>query len=112
MNDDLAATWTEISAGIRVEVSADTFDRWFRDIELVELTPQQLTLRVPNNIYQLWIESNYLSLLRSSAMLALGEARAIKFIHADNSIEPSGAPGAKPGKPKAKQEPGAGQPKF
>ena len=105
MNEDLTAVWTEIAAGIRAEVSADTFDRWFRDIELVELSAESLTLRVPNNIYQLWIESNYLSLLRSSAMLALGEARAIKFIHADNSIEPLQLPGAKPGKTKPKREP-------
>ena len=54
---------------MKAEVSADTYDRWFQEIELVELDDEELTLRVPNNIYQLWIESNYLSLLRAAIVL-------------------------------------------
>ena len=78
--DDLEGRWKEIAAGVKAEVNADTFDRWFRDIQLVELDDQQLTLRVPNNIYQLWIESNYLPLLRSATLLALGGSRDVRFV--------------------------------
>jgi chromosomal replication initiator protein len=77
---DLDAVWSGITARIKSEVSVDTYDRWFRAIELVELDDQQLTLRVPNNIYQLWIESNYLNLLRSATMLSGGEPRKVKFV--------------------------------
>ena len=81
-----SAVWTEIIGSIRAEVSADTFDRWFKETELVSLDDQTLTLRVPNNIYQLWIESNYLNLLRSATLLALGSPRAVQFTYGDNSL--------------------------
>ncbi len=84
---DLNAIWTEISGRLRAEVTADTFDRWFREIELVELCDRHLTLRVPNNIYQLWIESNYLGHLRSATMLSLGAARNVKFVFSGEKSE-------------------------
>ncbi len=87
---DIQAVWSEISAGIRAEVSADTFTRWFKDVQLAALDDRYLTLRVPNNIYQLWIESNYLPLLQSATMLALGTPRAVQFVYSDD--EPVKAP--------------------
>jgi chromosomal replication initiator protein len=87
---DIQAIWTEIVAGIRAEVSADTFTRWFKDVQLAALDDRYLTLRVPNNIYQLWIESNYLPLLQSATMMALSTPRAVQFVYADN--EPVRAP--------------------
>ena len=93
---DLKTTWALISKALKADVSADTYDRWFKDIELVELAPQQLTLRVPNNIYQLWIETNYISLLRAAVMLVLHEAREIRFVLAGESAEVAPAPAAEP----------------
>ena len=93
---DLKTTWTAISKALKADVSADTYDRWFKDIELVELAPQQLTLRVPNNIYQLWIETNYISLLRAAVMLVLHEAREIRFVLAGESAEVAPVPAAEP----------------
>src|ERR1700742_4679482 len=76
---DLSEIWDEIAAVMRTEVSPYTFDRWFKEIELVELTPQHLTLLAPNNIYQFWIESNYINLLQSAIMLILRSPRGVKF---------------------------------
>ncbi len=70
---------------MKAEVSADTFNRWFKDIDLVELDAQKLTLRVPNNIYQLWIESNYLGMLRTAVLIELGAEREIRFALADTA---------------------------
>ncbi|MEA3210021.1 MAG: chromosomal replication initiator protein [Chthoniobacter sp.] len=72
---------------MKAEVSADTFDRWFKDISLVELDDRTLTLQVPNNIYQLWIESNYLGMLRTAVLMELGAAREIRFKLAHDSGE-------------------------
>lgn len=87
--ESLAAVWAGISKTMKSEVSADTFNRWFRDIELVELDEESLTFRVPNNIYQLWIESNYLGMLRTAVLMELGGAREILFAHADETAEPA-----------------------
>ena len=77
--EDLPEIWAEIASAMRTEVSPYTFDRWFKEIELVELTPQHLTLRAPNNIYQFWIESNYIHLLQSAILLVLRSPRTVKF---------------------------------
>ncbi len=98
---DLKTTWAAISKALKADVSTDTYDRWFKEIELVELTPEQLTLRVPNNIYQLWIETNYISLLRAAIMLVLQETREIRFVFAGESTElpPEPARGPQPKPP-------------
>ncbi len=70
---------------MKAEVSVDTFHRWFKDIELVELDGQKLTLRVPNNIYQLWIESNYLGMLKTAVLVELGGEREIRFALAEST---------------------------
>jgi chromosomal replication initiator protein len=92
----LNALWAEIAGQIKTEVSADSYDRWFREIEPVELDGKTLTLRVPNNIYQLWIESNYQAQLRSVVMLALNSPRDVKYVFPDETElpRPSRAPSA------------------
>jgi chromosomal replication initiator protein len=84
-SQDLSETWASIASVMRTEVTPDTFDRWFKEIELVELTAQHLTLHAPNKIHQFWIESNYINLLQSAIMLILGSARAVKFALSEES---------------------------
>ncbi len=86
-NADLKATWAEIARALRADVSVDTYDRWFKDIDLVELDAISMTLRVPNNIYQLWIETNYISLLRGAVLMVLKETREIRFVFAGEVVE-------------------------
>ncbi len=51
-------------------------------VELAQTDESQLTLRVPNNIFQLWIESNYMPLLQSAITKVLGMPRKVKFLFA------------------------------
>ncbi|HYR57186.1 MAG TPA: chromosomal replication initiator protein DnaA [Chthoniobacteraceae bacterium] len=85
--DSLTAAWAAIAKAMKAEVSGDTFNRWFRDIELVELDAKKLTLQVPNNIYQLWIESNYMGMLRTAVLFELGSEREIRFTIAGNELD-------------------------
>jgi chromosomal replication initiator protein len=79
-NDEVVTLWNQIANTLQAEVSEDTFRRWFRDIRPVSVDAKQLTLCVPNSIHQLWIESNYQSLLHSALMLATGNGREIVFV--------------------------------
>jgi chromosomal replication initiator protein len=81
-------TWEEVAAGIRPHVSSDAFQRWFAAIELAHADDKQLIFQVPNTIYQLWIESNYLQLLQAAAMQVLGGEREIKFCVAEKPAGP------------------------
>jgi chromosomal replication initiator protein len=100
----LNAFWTEIAAQIKTEVGHEAYERWFREVEPVELDEKTLTLRVPNRIFQFWIDSNYLAQLRSVVMLALSSPREIKFVFPEETegLHPIKAPVAEP---KTKREP-------
>jgi len=88
MQDNLAQIWKHIVKTIRPEVSTDTFQRWFKGIRMVAADETRLTLRVPNNIYQLWIETNYMPLLQSAILGVLGSPREIAFTVGEAREEP------------------------
>jgi chromosomal replication initiator protein len=101
MEESYRRIWEKIASGIQPHVSADTFQRWFAAIELVDADEVALTFRVPNTIYQLWIESNYLNLLQSATLCVLGSPREIKFrVSEHGKAEEAAQPGAElPGEP-------------
>ena len=79
MQKNLTPIWQAIAEQISAQVSKDTFQRWFQAVELLQADENDLALGVPNNIYQLWIESNYMPLLQSAISSVLGGPRAIRF---------------------------------
>jgi chromosomal replication initiator protein len=87
MKDKCAELWQRLAAALKPQVSADTFKRWFSAVELVEATDTRLTFRVPNNIYQFWIESNHMAALQAAIMTAFGAPREVKFVFPGNSGE-------------------------
>src|SRR5438477_636361 len=79
MDERCKAIWEKLSAALKPQVSADTYKRWFSAVELTEVTDEEITFRVPNNIYQLWIESNHMPALQAAITIAAGAPRAVKF---------------------------------
>jgi chromosomal replication initiator protein len=77
--EELPFVWGKIVERLREDISDDTYSRWFKDIELIALSDKEMTLQVPSPIYQLWIESNYMGLLRSAILIVLGRERAVHF---------------------------------
>src|SRR4029077_2917997 len=80
MEEKCKQLWQKLSAAIRPQVSADTFKRWFSAVELIDASATALPFRVPNNIYQYWIESNHMAALQGAIAAALGEPREVKFL--------------------------------
>jgi chromosomal replication initiator protein len=83
MEETYDGIWREIASAIRQRLTAEMFQRWFAAIKLVQADKCGLTLKVPNSIYQFWIESNYWSLLQSVVISVLGSPREIKFLCED-----------------------------
>jgi chromosomal replication initiator protein len=79
MDKKCTQLWQRLSATLKSQVSADSFKRWFSAVELVEASDNSLTFRVPNNIYQFWIESNYMAALQNAIITTLGSPRGVKF---------------------------------
>jgi chromosomal replication initiator protein len=86
MQETYNEIWREIARGIRQNLSADAFQRWFVAIQLIQANERALTFQVPNSIYQFWIESNYLSVVQSAAMSVLGSPREILFRIAESGM--------------------------
>ena len=80
MQDHYRQIWESIAGAIKPQVGKDTYQRWFANITLVRADEQEMTLGVPNNIYQLWIESNYMPMVQSAVMGVLGAPRQIRFV--------------------------------
>src|SRR6266404_3271791 len=87
MDEKCNQLWQKLSAALKPQVSPDTFKRWFSAVELVGVTDKTLSFRVPNNIYQYWIESNHMVALQAAVLTALGEPRGIKFISSESPVD-------------------------
>ena len=82
---DLPGASKRFTSALKKEVNADTYERWFQHLEVAALDDAAVTFRVPGQIHQLWIESNFLGLLRSTGLLAFGGERTVRFIFADEA---------------------------
>ena len=87
---DLKVIWKEICIALKRRVSQDTFKRWFSGTGLLEADEDKLVVQVPNNIFQVWIESNYLGTLQQAVTEVLQGAREISFKVASQNGAPSG----------------------
>ena len=106
MDEKCAQLWTKLSAALKPQVSADTFKRWFSATKLTGVSAEEITLLVPNNIYQFWIESNHMPALQSAITSVLGAPRLVKFVCAvDSAAQSDGAAG--PAAARIKLTPGA-----
>ena len=103
MDERCKALWEKLSAALKPQVSADTYKRWFSAVELMKVTDEDVTLRVPNNIYQLWIESNHMPVLQNAITAALGAPRAVRFETLETSDDEFALGSATPRKSEASQ---------
>ncbi|HKP92674.1 MAG TPA: chromosomal replication initiator protein DnaA [Chthoniobacterales bacterium] len=85
MDEKHTQLWQKLSAALKPQVSPDTFKRWFSAVKLVQATDEAFTFRVPNNIYQFWIESNHMAALQASIVTACGSPRDVKFTTASDA---------------------------
>ena len=85
MDERCKALWEKLSAALKPQVSTDTYKRWFSAVELTKATEDSLTFRVPNNIYQFWIESNHMAALQSAITSAVGAPRTVQFFSSTES---------------------------
>src|SRR5881275_1151989 len=85
MDERCKALWEKLSAALKPQVSTDTYKRWFSAVELDKATEDSLTFRVPNNIYQFWIESNHMAALQSAITSTVGAPRTVRFLSSAES---------------------------
>lgn len=57
----------------------ENFRKWFEPIVPIKLVDQALTIQVPNKFFYDWIESHFLSLLRSCVRKELGDRGKLEY---------------------------------
>jgi chromosomal replication initiator protein len=112
-DEGLETLWSQISSALRGELGDGVFDRWFSTLRLAGANARQVSLVIPNSIYQVWIESNYGSQLQAALMTVFGAKPKVTFrvengtamekaplaseemVVAEEPAEPVGATGAR-----------------
>ncbi|MCX8156202.1 MAG: chromosomal replication initiator protein DnaA [Verrucomicrobiae bacterium] len=92
--------WDSAQQSLRGMLNPDIYKLWFAPVRAVSVTPEEITLEVPNDFFEVWLKDNYLGLLRDAVAQTTGQALNIKFKTA--------APGSTP-VPPAPAEPAPGR---
>ena len=71
--------WGSVQQSIQPLVSTDQFRLWFSHIQPKALDHDLFTLEVKDEFTEVWLEKNYLDLIREKAILALGRPIKVKL---------------------------------
>lgn len=104
--ESAAAVWEKAQAHLREILSQDVYERWIRVIDAERLTDDRLVLSVANDLYQDWLETNYVPLIRQALAATTGRDLAIELaVNPEKRIAVEEAPA--PVAPVAVPRPGA-----
>src|SRR3954464_12169816 len=71
--------WGSVRNNIQTMVNPDLFRLWFDPIRAKALEHDILTLQVADDFSGVWLEKNYLDLIRDNAILAAGRQLKVRF---------------------------------
>src|SRR5688572_3422174 len=79
--------WGTVQQSIQSMVSPEQFKLWFTNIRPKQLERDCLTLEVQDSFCEVWLEKNYLDLIREKAILASGRQMKVR-LEVSNSQQP------------------------
>src|SRR5712691_4193839 len=71
--------WKEAGKTLQGMLNPDLFTRWFAPIKALELKDDVLVLGVPNEFSQIWLQDNFLSLVREAVNQTSKQAVQVRF---------------------------------
>jgi chromosomal replication initiator protein len=80
--------WGTVQQSIQSLVSPELYKLWFANIRPKEIDHDCLTLEVENDFCEVWLEKNYLDLIREKAILASGRPIKVR-LEVGTSPQPS-----------------------
>src|SRR5215212_8931109 len=88
MQASASTVWSSVQHSIRSMVSPELYKLWFHNIHPKDFTHDCLTLEVENDFCEVWLEKNYLDLIREKAILASGRQIKVRLV-VGHSQQPS-----------------------
>jgi len=71
--------WKDASRVLQGMLNPDLYGRWFAPIKSIELNHDTLTLGVANEFYQIWLQDNFLPLIREATTQVAKRPVQVKF---------------------------------
>ena len=71
--------WQACLDMLKRRIGADRFSFWFKNVELVELTPSQVVIGVPSAFVAEWLESRFKGDIAASLYAVCGERTEVRF---------------------------------
>jgi len=72
--------WDAVRVRLCELVGSDAFERWFKACRLVEVENRIAQIGIPNEIHQVWIESNYMTELQASLSETVEEVVEVQLV--------------------------------
>lgn len=79
--------WKEACGTLRGMLSAELFQRWFVPIKPTTINDETLVLAVANEFSRIWLQDNFLSLVREAVSKAAGKPVQVRFVAAANGFK-------------------------
>ena len=82
--------WEQVCEQLKQKITADSYNRWFSSTSAEITEDGRVILKVPNPIYQFWIEDNFAIPLKESLLNVLGRPCQLVFeVPSTNGSTPS-----------------------
>ena len=72
--------WQKVLESIKEKLAGPSFETWFMDVSLVELTKEQAIIETHNDFNRAWLENHYTELVQNSIFQVVGERPNVAFI--------------------------------
>ena len=79
MTESSEQLWKDASSVLRGMLNPDMFARWFAPVKPVELKEDVLVLGVANEFSQIWLQDNFLSLVREAVNQSSKQPLQVRF---------------------------------
>ena len=72
--------WAEISKFVVERVGADTYERWFTNASVFDISDTLVEVIVESDTHQLWVETNYMPELQAAVNDFFGDNHVVSVI--------------------------------
>ncbi len=80
--------WNAVSEKLTELVGVDAYKRWFAGVSRSALTETEFRISVPNDIHQVWIETNFMPELQNAVSEVLEPTvKAVVAVHGEEELE-------------------------
>jgi chromosomal replication initiator protein len=80
--------WRDSCRVLQGMLNVDLFNRWFAPVHAIELSHNTLVLGVANEFSQIWLQENFLALVREAVTQASQQPLQVKFVVSSLSTTP------------------------